>query len=193
MSNGTRTAWRRRRFLVNRRYQLRAIALMVSLVMVLLVFLTLSLLPSSLQSGRQIVQMAPELEQYIKAQDRSMVWLVLLGSTVFLVGVFLVGILETHKTAGAGINIRNRLDDIREGRYGMRLTLRKGDTLRDLESPFNDMCAALEERNEQEIERLERLAEKVDDAAVAAELREMAATKRQSRVGSSIPASMKPR
>jgi hypothetical protein len=178
-----RPRWRRRRFLINKRYQLRVTALTVTLALVLLVFLNISLYTASVQSSRQVIAVAPEFEQYVKAQDRSMVRLILLGSLVFLVGVFLVGILETHKTAGAAYNLSKRLAEVAQGRYGTWLHLRKDDNLRDLEEPFNLMCRSLRERELSEIDLLENLAEEVErscgDPSLAENMRGMATEKKE--------------
>jgi methyl-accepting chemotaxis protein len=169
--------WRRRRFLVNRRYQFRVAALVVTLTLVLLVFLNLSLYSGTVQSSRRIVEIAPEFEQYVLAQDRSMVRLILIGSLVFLLGVFLVSILETHKTAGAAFNLSKRLNAVGEGNYEMRLELRRHDNLRELEEPFNRMCLALRERELEEIEALEEIASRTE-GSMANELRLLAERKR---------------
>ena len=83
-----RTPRRRRSFLVNRRYQLRTAALVGTVVLVLLVFLNLSIYSNGLSESERIARESPELEAFVKAQDRTLVFLVVLGSMVFLVGVF---------------------------------------------------------------------------------------------------------
>lgn len=177
---------RRRSFLVNRRYQLRAAALVATVVLVLLIFLNLSLYSAGVDRSEALLQDSPELTRYVQAQDRVMVFLVVLGSAVFLVGVFLVSVLETHKTAGACVNLTQRLAEIRDGRYDTVLALRRDDQLKELEPAFNDMCRALQQRTWDDVEALEELASKLERREVpaepgplAADLRALAARKRR--------------
>ncbi len=190
LGSGTRAAGqssprRRRSFLVNRRYQLRTAALVGTVVLVLLVFLNLSIYSSGLSESERLTRESPELASFVKAQDRTLVFLVVLGSMVFLVGVFLVSVLETHKTAGACVNLARRLDDIRDGRYDTALRLRRDDHLVELEPVFNRMARALQQRTWEDIEGLEDLASRIersepslDPAGVAAEIRGFAGRKR---------------
>lgn len=176
---------RRRSFLVNRRYQLRVAALVAAVALVLLVFLNLTIYSHGTESTARALRAEPQLEAYVKAQDRVMISLVVLGSLVFLVGVFLVSVLETHKTAGACINLTARMDDIRRGRYGTALRLRHDDNLRELEPAFNAMSQALQQATWDDVEVLEELARRIerspgdlDPAAIASELHALSARMR---------------
>lgn len=173
----SRARTRRRSFLVNRRYQLRVAALVAAVALVLLVFLNLSIYSHGTESTARALRAEPQLEAYVKAQDRVMISLVVLGSLVFLVGVFLVSVLETHKTAGACINLAARMDEIRRGRYGTSLRLRHDDNLRELEPAFNTMSQALQQATWDDVEVLEELARRIerspaelDPAKIAADL-----------------------
>jgi hypothetical protein len=164
---------------------LRTAALVGTVVLVLLVFLNLSIYSSGLSESERIARESPELEAFVKAQDRTLVFLVVLGSMVFLVGVFLVSVLETHKTAGACVNLARRLDDIRDGRYDTALRLRRDDHLVELEPVFNRMARAMQQRTWEDIEGLEDLASRIERAepaltppGIASEIREIATRKR---------------
>jgi nitrogen fixation/metabolism regulation signal transduction histidine kinase len=181
-----RPAGRRRRFLVNKRYQFKVAILTVSMMLVLLVLLNFSLLSNSMQETESAMAIAPEFEEYLHSQDRVQFLLVLLASLVFMVGVFLVSLLETHKTAGAAVNVSNRLEEVRKGSLAARVKLRKDDNLQELEPAFNQMTEALANRAWKEIEILENLAIRLDEVKgvespgdVAEELKELAREKRQ--------------
>lgn len=171
----------RRAFLINRRYQLRASLMTATVVLVLLVFVNLVLYTASARHSSQILIDSPELEHILRGQDRVELGLVLVASIVFLAGVFVVSLLETHKTAGAAYHIERRLDELRNGRYGSSLTLRRGDNLVELERAFNALAETLRDREREEVETLERLAAHIssDPGAVAGRLRTLAAGKRQ--------------
>ncbi len=188
----SRGKWRRRRFLVQRSYQLKVALLAVAMVLTLVVLLNFSLISTAVRDTEATLSVAPEFEEYLKAQDRAQFLLILLASLIFVIGVFLVSILETHKTAGAAVNIRNRLDDIRAGNLEARAKLRKGDNLTELEQAFNRMAETLGDRNWREIEILERLAANLDQGEdrpappeTTAEIRRLAAAKRQEVNGNS--------
>jgi methyl-accepting chemotaxis protein len=181
----TRLFGRRRRLLVNPRYQLRASILAVVVVFTLLLLLNVSLFFSSVQSGRTVLEFAPELGHFIRAQERVQLDLILLGSLVFLLGVFLISFVESHKTAGAAFNLGRRLRDIQTGHYYSRLSLRRRDGLREVEDAFNNMARALSDRTWEEIETLRELGDRVgelpDDQAraVASTLHSLAERKRK--------------
>ena len=162
----------RRAFLVNRRYQLKASLLTATVALVLLVFVNLALYSASMKSSAQILADAPALEKVIRSQDRVELVLILLASLVFLVGVFVVTILETHRTAGAAHNIEQRMNDLALGRLATSLTLRRGDNLQELELAFNEMARSFRERAWEDVETLEQLAADAEsiDSASAAEL-----------------------
>lgn len=174
---------RRRAFLVNPRHQLRAGALAVLAVLVLLVPVNVLLYSAGSASSARVADAAPELEVVLRAQDRVELILVVLASLVFLVGCFLIAVLETHRTAGAAHNVAARLAEVAHGRYTTTLRLRRGDTLVELEPAFAAMTAALRARCVEDLQRLERAADElvagtVAPAEVARSLREHAARRR---------------
>jgi len=181
----TRLFGRRRRLLVNPRYQLRASILAVVVVFTLLLLLNVSLFFSSVESGRTFMEFAPELEHYVRAQERVQLDLILLGSVVFLVGVFLISFFESHKTAGAAFNLGRRLRDIQSGHYYSRLSLRRRDGLPEVQDAFNNMARALSDRTWEEIETLRELGDRASELpddharALASTLHALAERKRK--------------
>ena len=168
-----RNLLRRRRFVVDGGYQYRAAFLAVAVALLLLIILNLSLVFSAREGSRNVKAIAPELREMIEAQDRVQIGLVATGSLVFLVGVFLVSILETHRTAGAAFKIGRSLDRLREGRLDTRLRLRRGDNLQELAASVNAMAGSMQERAWQDVELIEavaaRLEQNAGEAGVAAE------------------------
>jgi hypothetical protein len=165
---------KRRSFLVNRRYQLRASLLTAAVVLVLLVLLNLAIYASTMRGAERVLVDAPELAEVIRAQDRAQLYLILLASLVYLIGVFLVTVLETHRTAGAAFNLEARLGEVRRGRYDTRLKLRRGDNLAELEGTFNGMVEALRQRTWDDIEHLVQLANEAGKIADASGGRQLA-------------------
>ncbi|MEJ2190566.1 MAG: hypothetical protein P8Y93_14405 [Acidobacteriota bacterium] len=197
----------RRRYLINKRRQLRTAAILVTVTVVFLVLINLMLYLGRKQETAVLVAAAPELQQVLGKYDRNEVILSLLGSAVILAGVYFVtiiethrtagaefnlirqlgrvAIIETHRTAGAEFNLIRQLGRVADGTYRVQLKLRRGDNLRDIEEPFNRMTRSLAERAEADATLMERLAAALDDdkspetvEMVAGELRKLVIAKR---------------
>ena len=128
---------RRRQLVVDSRYQLRG-GLFVGLVaLVLLILLNASMvLPQSASNG---------LQDQSGNHNAAAAWsLVLLGSAVLVGGVALIGVLESHRTAGAAYAIRRAVDAIAEGRRDVRVRLRRGDHLQQLASAINRLAETID-------------------------------------------------
>jgi methyl-accepting chemotaxis protein len=133
-----------------------------------------------------ILAESPELEPILRAQNRLELTLVAAASCIFLCGVFMVTLLETHKTAGAALHVVRKLERLGEGRYTTRVNLRKDDNLRRIETAFNAMADALGRRAQRDAEALEQLAaaaerleHRPEATALAAELRRLAEDQRR--------------
>ena len=176
----------RRQFLINRRRQLRSAFLVAVVVLLLLMPLNYSLHTVREQETTTITTSHPELEPLMQSRDRTELIVGLVASIIILVGVFILTIIETHRTSGAAFSLVRRLDEIREGQFGTRLTLRGGDNLREIEGPFNAMVEALRTRAVEEANALDKLAAKTSDVvvpreaeAIASKLRSLARRKRE--------------
>ena len=123
----TRTypSWRRRRYVVDARSQLRAGILVGFLTLALLVLLNVSIF-----TGHEA--------------DRSSWVLLLTGSVVFFTGIVAIGVLETHRTAGAAFAIRRTIDALRDGQRGARVRLRRSDHLQELAEAVNALAEAID-------------------------------------------------
>lgn len=143
---GARPRFRRRRFLVDPGHQVRVGIAAVGITLVLLLLLDASLLVG----GRE----GPGAG----ARGGLDAVLVAAGSLVFLAGVFVVSILETHRTAGAARSLRTTMDRFREGDLRVRARLRRGDHLQEVAGAFNALAGTLHERSRTETARLETIA-----------------------------------
>ncbi len=176
----------RRRYLINKRRQLRTAAILLAVAVIFVVLINTMLYLGRKQETAVLIAAAPELEQVLGKYDRNEVILSLLGSAVILAGVYFVTIIETHRTAGAEFNLIRQLGRVADGTYRVQLRLRRGDNLRDVEEPFNRMTGSLAQRAEEDATAMERLAAVLGEdqrpetaAAVAAELRKLAIAKRE--------------
>lgn len=133
--------WRRRQLVVDARYQLRSGVLVGSVAVVLLVLLNASVF---IQDGMSSATAGAVVQPFFVGQDRLSSVLLLAGSAVFLGGVVLVGLLESHRTAGASYAIRRAVDAIRDGEPQIRVRLRRGDHLQDLARSINRLAETID-------------------------------------------------
>ncbi len=159
----------RRRYLINRERQMRSAFLVVVVVVLLLVPLNYSLHTVRQQETATITASNPELRPLMESRDRIELTVALLASLVIMAGIFVLTIIETHRTAGAAFAIRRRLDLLQQGHFDAELHLRGGDNLRELEAPFNAMTEALRTRAAEEAKALDVLANEVADIVVPQE------------------------
>jgi hypothetical protein len=149
----------RRRYLVNPRRQVRAALLVTLVALIPIIGLNVGLRLGAITQTQTLFADAPaDARQKIAELDRGEMLLVLVGSLVYLGGVFAMTILETHQTSGAAVGIVRHLRNIRDGRYDAKLHLRDSDNLQELVVPFNQMTVALTERSIQTSARLSDLA-----------------------------------
>ena len=133
--------WRRRQLVVDARYQLRAGVLVGVVALVLLVLLNAALIVP----GRAASHAAATTSRAFPAGSDGASWaLVLVGSAVVLCGVIVIGVLESHRTAGAAYAIRRAVEAIREGRSDARVRLRRGDHLQELARAVNQMAETID-------------------------------------------------
>jgi methyl-accepting chemotaxis protein len=115
------------------------------------------------RSSRVILEGAPYLRDALAATNRRETVLVVAAGALFMVAVFLAGILESRRTAGPILNLRRRLEELRAGRLGARVILRRHDNFPELAGAFNEMAGAIRSRAEGELATLGRLANQVSD------------------------------
>ena len=127
--------------MVDARYQLRAGVLVGIVAIVLLVLLNVSLF---VQDRGLATAEGRAARPLVTRQNRASVALVVLGSGAFLVGVVVVGLLESHRTAGAAFAMRRAVEAIRDGRSEIRVRLRRGDQLQDLARSINQLAETID-------------------------------------------------
>jgi len=135
---------RRRNYLVDSAYQMRtAIVAVLGMVFLLafaaVLFHLVGMENSLLKSGSQR-----------SGDARSVLYLVAAGIT-FVAAVFVIEILESHKTAGVVLKVSRGLKDVEEGLWGTRVTLRRNDNFKELEEGFNAATRTLRDRVEDDL------------------------------------------
>jgi len=87
---------------------------------------------------------------------RSVLYLVAAG-IIFVAAVFVIEILETHKTAGVVLKVARGLKDVEQGVFGAHVMLRRNDNFKELEEGFNSVARSLRDRVEDDLNALQNL------------------------------------
>lgn len=159
----TRVFGRRRNILVDRPYQHR-LSLMTSLMALLppaLFFGIYSLITA--EGSRRIIEASPALEDMVRIQNRTESLMILAAVLFYGIGVYLVTLLESHRTAGFIHRIDGRLSELTSGNYAGALTPRRDDHFRYLAVTTNRLGNALQQRAEDDLSALDTLGEGLDE------------------------------
>ena len=172
--------WRRRRFLVDKRYQLQMSLMTVVYVLLPVIAFNIFGAIHSRATLNAISKTSPQLLEGLARQQRFWSLSVLVISGLFLVGVLYVRLLETHKTAGPAYRLSRALEELRAGKLGTTVTLRAGDNLVALCDLINGVAESLRERERAEIDEIERIAARLGagDREAVSDLRELVKKKR---------------
>jgi nitrogen fixation/metabolism regulation signal transduction histidine kinase len=105
----------------------------------------------------------PQLAEQMRAEDIKNLLMMIAISLIILGMVVIRSVMITHRTAGAVINISDKLEKIANGDYTATLRLRENDNIRALEDPFNKMVEALRRRAEDDHRSLTKLAKDIEE------------------------------
>ena len=157
---------RRRRFLVPGRYQRRALFFVGALSALLLTAVNVSLYLLLRSGSAEVLRQSPELAAILLGQDRDLMLLIVLASVVTYVGILLVTLLETHRTAGPLFALRRTMDQLASG-IPAELRLREDDGLRELQVVWTRLIACLTSRARARARVLAEAAEAIEREAKA--------------------------
>ena len=128
---------RRRSYVLDRRRQYRTALLTSGLAALLLIIVNTAFILLRTSQTMAITASAPQLGSTLTQQDSRTGTMLILASVIFVIGVFVITIAETHRTAGAVFAVCRALEGVSDGDYRTPLRLRPTDNLLDLRSPFD--------------------------------------------------------
>lgn len=150
---------RRRRYMVDKRFQIRYM-IMIILVLALCIAVGISLAAVAFQS----VSATEELGSLERLSKLNFIfWIILLAVLVLLVAVGFYGLRLSHRVAGPVYAFSRHLDFIRRGVYYNDLKLRKRDEFKNLANSFNATLEALRTREKESIASLEEIVSILDN------------------------------
>jgi nitrogen fixation/metabolism regulation signal transduction histidine kinase len=121
------------------------------------------------EQANRLKEQSGKLEQ----QQRSIGTALIVVLALLVIGVGLAGIVVTHRVAGPIHKMKRQLHELAEGNYKVPYPLRKGDELVDFFEAFRSMVQRLRERQEQEIQLLDRAILNLKEKTSEDELREL--------------------
>jgi methyl-accepting chemotaxis protein len=136
--------YQRKRYLVDRGYQLRFVTRLF--LAVFAVALASALLASGLV-WRHLYLQNPEANAPLLVASLVAIAVTLLIELLLAIPIlFILGVRQTHRVVGSFTRLRQALQAIGSGEFSRRVELRQGDTLEDVARSINKMAAKLQER-----------------------------------------------
>jgi len=134
------------------------------------------------QQQAQLVGQAAALKKQageIASQHKAMLWTLCGTLTLLVVLIGFAGIIVTHRVAGPIFKMKSNLKAVAHGHLKVPTPLRKGDELVEFFDAYRAMVIALRERQEAEIEKLDRAIATLEPKAEPGELEPLQSLKRE--------------
>lgn len=99
------------------------------------------------ENYRILVDLSPmsdEMKELLYTELSQMVWMLLGFAALFTTTVFFLSLYFTHRSAGAMYNFKKTCRQVKSGKFGSRINLRKHDDFKDVALAFNEMMDRLE-------------------------------------------------
>jgi methyl-accepting chemotaxis protein len=152
---------RRRRYWINWRSQLPATTMSLLATLFFVVMFNWAMFERTSERRAVIAEVRPLVEQRLLEQDQSFHSFLLFLSAAFIVCLVAGMVVFTHRSAGPVHRVRAHIRRATEGDLNCDVSLRKKDHFKELADEFNEMLRTWRERNEQDAEKLEALADRL--------------------------------
>jgi methyl-accepting chemotaxis protein len=129
-------------YLINPGYQLKYIFWLALTGFVLFVFYALNLYFHIKENYSILVELSPmtsEAKKQLYTELDALIFKLGLGSIAFLIGVAVIGMVMSHRTAGPLYHFKRIFDEIKNGKLDARIRLRPKDDFQDVGQAFNEM------------------------------------------------------
>ena len=131
---------------IKKKFQLK----LVAFVMLCVLFATALITYEFLSLLQAVFTKHPALLQSIFAEGSSLITLFLIKIAICFIIILLFTALLSNKIAGPLYRFEEAFKQVARGDKKVRVSLRKGDTLRDLEKEFNNMMDILDNSDDTE-------------------------------------------
>jgi len=142
---------------VNKAFQYKYTAIIVSIVAVVSAVLGYLLLQSYVEMNRimDLALASPEISDKVHADDAQRVFYISLAFLVFeVLAVGVMGLIITHRVCGPVFVIQRHLTTMLDGKYPRTRPIRQGDEFRETYNVFAAVVESLKKRDADEVEKL---------------------------------------
>ncbi len=145
MSQSMRMLFRRRRYLVAKKFQLRFAGMILLFMFAVALFCSLTIYYNTwMVLGEKLANVYPQGRLVGILKQANFVLFMRLLLITPLVGI--LAIVLSHRIAGPIFRIKKTLDEIIKGDYSKRLHLRNTDELQDVAESINNLMELLEKK-----------------------------------------------
>ena len=155
--------FRRRYYLIDPRRQLAVTIRIAGLVLVLLITINAVIAWQSHTTTNQVMARNPTLGEIMRATDLRNLAILAGISLIIFVMVVTRSIQYTHRTAGAVNKVAQSMEKIAAGDFDITLRLRRDDSIRALEGPFNKLAETLLRYADEDYRSMTRLADEIEE------------------------------
>lgn len=145
MSQSMRMLFRRRRYLVEKKFQLRFAGMILLFMFAVALFCSLTIYYNTwMLLGEKLANVYPQGRLVGILKQANFVLFMRLLLITPLVGI--LAIVLSHRIAGPIFRIKKTLDEVTKGDYSKRLHLRNTDELKDVAESINKVMELLEKK-----------------------------------------------
>ena len=155
--------FRRRYYLIDPRRQLAVTIRIAGLVLVLLITINAVIAWQSHTTTNQVMARNPNLGEIMRATDLRNLAILAGISLIIFAMVVTRSIMYTHRTAGAVYKVAQSMEKIAAGDFDFTLRLRRDDSIRALEGPFNKLAEPLLRYADEDYRSMTRLADEIEE------------------------------
>jgi methyl-accepting chemotaxis protein len=140
--------FRRRQYLIDKKYQLRFVLGGVVYIAAITVCLTLPFMPLISSMNALLVDVPSDVANMVQRQQNWVIVTFVLCAVWLMAAWVIFAILRSHKIAGPVYNIVNFMKRVAGGDLKARVVLRTGDDLQAIAKGLNEMLESLQAREE---------------------------------------------
>ncbi len=155
--------FRRRYYLIDPRRQLAVTIRIAGLVLVLLITINAVIAWQSHTTTNQVMARNPNLGEIMRATDLRNLAILAGISLIIFAMVVTRSIQYTHRTAGAVNKVGQSMEMLAAGDFDFTLRLRRDDSIRALEGPFNKLAETLLRYADEDYRSMTRLADEIEE------------------------------
>jgi signal transduction histidine kinase len=93
----------------------------------------------------ELTDLREEVTDILRSYVQGLVGWVAIGTTIYFFITVAVSVFFTHRLVGPTYAFRRHIRELKNGNYGSRVVLRKGDAFQEVAEDLNDLAVTLEQ------------------------------------------------